>query len=91
MDETTAKRWSRLVASFRLRKTGAEPWDASTLDESFSGASHGEKCTIRFLLNLWNADCDWSCGPFDFFDAYATWDDESRDAFLAWAKDPWWP
>ena len=31
------------------------------------------------------------CGPFDVVDALSTWDAAHRAAFLAWAKDPWWP
>jgi hypothetical protein len=30
-------------------------------------------------------------GKFDVFDALGVWDDESRAAFLEWAKDPIWP
>jgi hypothetical protein len=33
----------------------------------------------------------WRCGPFDVVDASSTWDAEHRAAFVAWAKEPWWP
>jgi hypothetical protein len=29
--------------------------------------------------------------PFDVVDALAHWDAEHREAFLAWARAPWWP
>lgn len=33
----------------------------------------------------------WKVRPFDAVEALATWDDDHREAFLAWAQDPWWP
>lgn len=33
----------------------------------------------------------WKCGPFDVVDAMGTWDVPHRQAFLSWAKEPWWP
>ena len=63
MDDVTAARWRKLVESYGISKPGASPWDAALLDDNFSGASHGEKCTIKFLLNLWNADYDWHLEP----------------------------
>lgn len=84
-------RWQRLVDSFGLSKPGTNPWDAEELDRQFHGASHGEKCVIKFLLNLWNGSYDWDCGEFDFFDAAATWCESQLSAFRTWLDDPWWP
>ena len=84
-------RWQELVRNFGLDKPGVEPWDAELLDGSFAGASHGEKCVIRFLLNVWNPAESWSCGPFDVLGALSVWDAKQRLAFLEWAAEPWWP
>jgi len=62
-------RWQQFVESFGLQKPGISPWDASLLDYQYTGASHGEKCIIAFLLNVWNSDYEWSCGKFDAVDA----------------------
>ncbi len=91
MDDVTLARWQQIVDRFELTKDGAKPWDAKTLDANFSGASHGEKCTICFLLNVWAPGGTWQCGSFDFIDAFRVWHPNKRDAFLAWAKDPMWP
>lgn len=67
------------------------PWDAATLEKTFAGKSHGEKCVIQFLLNLWDRSEEWSCGRFDLFEAYGIWDEIRRKAFLSWANGPFWP
>ena len=69
--ETTAtqERFFALAESFALQKPGASPWDADLLDANFAGASHGEKVTISFLLNVWNPGEEWKCGEFDLIDA----------------------
>lgn len=89
--ESDRNRWQQLASSFALTKPGLDPWDAELLDAQCAGAGHGEQCVIRFLLNLWNAECEWTCGRFDLFDALATWDETGRRAFQAWVNDPWWP
>jgi hypothetical protein len=91
MDEITKTRWQTLVDLFGLAKQGTRPWDADTLAENFKGASHGEMCTIRFLLNVWDPGRNWSCGKFDVIEACRTWDHTQREAFLSWANDPWFP
>lgn len=90
VSEPTDK-WNQLVNSFGLTVPGLDPWDAIALAGNFHGASHGEKCTIQFLLNLWNGGHDWQCGAFDVFEALATWNGKQQQAFLVWAADPWWP
>ncbi len=91
MDDRFSEKWQRLVDSFGIKKPGTNPWDAELLDQQMQGASHGEKCTIQFLLNLWNAGHQWQCGQFDFFDAISTWGVKQRQAFIDWATDPWRP
>ena len=91
MDDATLSRWQELVDRFELAKTGANPWDAKKLEASVHGASHGEKCSIQFLLNVWSPRDEWECGEFDFIDAIGTWDQNRREAFLTWAREPWWP
>ena len=85
-------RWQTLVAAFEMDYLpGMVPWDAVGLEKSFPGATHDEQCTIRFLLNLWDHTSERSCGPFNLFAAYDTWDDIRRNAFLSWGNDPFWP
>lgn len=91
MDDAIATRWITLVRQFGLQKTGADPWDAPTLDVQSSGASHGEKFVIQFLLRVWDPGHEWSCGKFDVLEALSVWDEQTRAAFLNWAQDPWWP
>ena len=91
MDEIEKHRWQALVDAFAIHKSGTDPWDALIFAENFAGASHGERCVIQFLLNLWDAGGDWSCGKFDVIEAYSVWDDKRRTAFLTWANQPWWP
>lgn len=73
-------------------KAGIAPWDANCLDSwAASGhPSHGEKCTAKFILAVWNPDHDWCSGRFDLMESVRVWDEPSRKAFLAWANEPWW-
>lgn len=91
MDDDAAAKWQDPVNQFGIKKSGANPWDAKTLEVNFDGASHGEKCVISFLLNVWDPGGDWSCGKFDVIDAMGIWNEKERDAFLIWAIKPWWP
>ena len=90
-DNNVADDWQNLVDKFGLNKQGAKPWDALVLEKNYAGASHGEKCIIAFLLNVWDPGGNWSCGKFDAIDALAVWGEAERDAFLLWAIKPWWP
>ncbi len=38
-----------------------------------------------------SVDTQWRCGIFDIVDALGTWDHAHRSAFVAWAREPWWP
>jgi hypothetical protein len=71
---------------------GIEPWDANRLDDwaGSGGSSHGEKCSARFVLAVWNPDHDWQSGKFDLMEALRVWDIHSHTSFLVWAADPWW-
>lgn len=42
-------------------------------------------------IHRFPVDTFWRCGLFDVVSALTTWDEQHRTAFLAWAKDPWWP
>ncbi len=42
----------------------------------------------RFILSLIQPREPWKAGPFNVVEAYATWDEDHRRAFLAWANDP---
>ncbi len=91
IEDVALRRWQNLVCTFKLNKPGVHPWDAHLLAANFAGASHGEKCTLSFLLHVWNPDEQWACGPFDIIDALRVWNDRQREAFIIWATDPWWP
>lgn len=72
-----------------------------------SGApGHAGSCAARFVLSVWTGDTGaldihrkratdrvwpWKCRRFELHEALACWDDEHRAAFLAWARNPWWP
>ena len=87
----TQDRFQRLVDQFALDKAGAEPFDAELLDANYAGASHGEKVSIAFILNVWDPGREWKAGKFDLIDALRIWDDSKRAAFCDWAREPWWP
>jgi hypothetical protein len=85
---------------------GVDPWDAvELLRWACSGKSHGEVLAARFVLGVWNTGADWNeiaheegilsgearFARFDFFGAFGTWDQDHREAFLLWARDPFWP
>jgi hypothetical protein len=85
-------RWEGLVAAFDMDYLeGMNPWNADKLEKAFAAKSHGEKCVIQFLLNLWDYREEWDCGRFDLFEAYGIWDEIRRKAFLLWANVPFWP
>lgn len=52
-----------------------------------SGARHA----ARFVLAVWSNRSSWGLGRFDVMEALGCWDNAHRAAFMAWAKDPWWP
>ena len=70
MDEIEKHRWQALVDRFQLPKKGVAPWDAMELAQQFTGASHGERCVIQFLLNVWDPGGAWECGKCDVIEAF---------------------
>lgn len=72
-------------------------WAARFLLAVWSGRHSALKHTRKLkedgevVAHLFRAETPWGCGVFDVVSAMGTWDDEHRAAFLAWAKDPWWP
>lgn len=70
-----------------------------------TGMSHGEYLVASFLADVWNGnDCKKQNGTstrarerimgvakFDLHEALVTWDSGHRAAFVAWAKEPWFP
>lgn len=85
---------------------GAAPWDATAMLRYACGTiSHGEELAARFVLSVWNCNTDWNdeahkdgflgaddrLRRFDVFEALGVWDFAHRDAFLTWARDPFWP
>jgi len=91
LDDTDLARFQNLVDEFQLAKPGAKPFDADLLDDNYVGASHGEKVSIAFILNVWNPGHEWQAGRFNVMDALFSWDVDKRKAFVAWAAEPWWP
>lgn len=70
---------------------GVRPWDAATLERWAAGPapSSGALLAAQLLLMAWNRAIDWQCGRFDLGRAVATWDASHRQAFAAYAADPW--
>ena len=68
------------------------PFDPEVLDAWACGpepSSAGFHAAC-FVLNVWNMHAPWGCGRFDAVRAMAgVFDNEHREAFLAWAEDPW--
>jgi hypothetical protein len=73
-------------------------WDAEAFDlydwhEKGAAAQHA----ARFVLSVWSGKshdedaCPWDSGSFDVMEALKCWDVRHREAFLAWARNPWWP
>jgi len=88
-----AARLVALTASFPTLRGLLEVWDPERLDRWACGPEPGSGaiCACQFLLSVYNRNAEWECGKFDFQRAYAVWDKHHRQAFLAWAQDPWWP
>lgn len=58
----------------------------TTERESMYGAGKGH--AARFMLSLFRRS---AFAPFDVVAAFSAWDQPHREAFISWAKDPWWP
>lgn len=71
-------------------RTGA--LDIEELDAwacSFAGS--GGREAAAFLLNLWSSRHPWKSGRHELRQAWGAWDVNHRCAWLAWAREPWWP
>lgn len=71
---------------------GIEPWEPDVLDEWAAGpdGESGARHAAAFVLELWDSRARWRVGVFEFVVAMRQWDEQNRQAFLAWAKTPWW-
>jgi hypothetical protein len=47
--------------------------------------------TSPYFADYGEDSCPWETGAFDAMEALKCWDIRHRGAFLAWARDPWWP
>lgn len=91
MQSTDVDRFQDLVNLLGLKKPGTNPFNPDKLDASYHGASHGDKMTISFLLNLWDSCQHWKAGKFDVLEALRVWGATERTIFTEWAKKPFWP
>ncbi len=89
--EHRIRRLARSFPTLRDAYGGVKPWDAAQLDRfAFEPVADGARHAARFVLAVWNNDTQWQCGRFDVIEAMAVWDADHREAFLEWAKNPWW-
>jgi len=71
---------------------GVDPWRADLVEEWAKGPiSDGERMTARFLLSVWDPRLAWELDPFDVMEALKVWSLSHHEAFLRWARKPWWP
>jgi hypothetical protein len=92
--DSPERRISLLALSFPCLRDAPRilSWNARVVDTwAASGKlSHGDLSTARFVLAVWDHNCEWNSGRFDLMAALRAWDLEHRETFLAWARDPWW-
>lgn len=91
-EATRAERASALAESFPTLRDGAHgvrPWSPSRLSKwaASPDRSMGQAHAARFVLEVWDADIEWSCGPFRLGAALRSWDDGHREAFQRWARE----
>lgn len=91
---------SELCFSFHalrhLNPPGAHPWKPLALRAWLQGkgrvCSPSERRCAHFVLSVWNpSEATNILGPFDMFEALASWDDSHRAVLVEWARNPWWP
>lgn len=91
---STAERMTALASRFPSlqRAPGVRPFDPERLDAWAAGPapSSGAVHAARFVLSVFNARAEWSCGPFSCALAHGTWDREHREAFAAWVDEGGW-
>ena len=73
---------------------GVAPWNAVALDawatRSRPRPSPEQHYAVQFLLSIWDSQSEWRSGCFDVMSALRVWDHQHREAFLSWARNPWW-
>jgi hypothetical protein len=65
-------------------------FDPVQLDLQAGKLSSGGRAALQFVLRVWDAHQEWHCGEFNVVEALNIWDSRHRNAFVAWASDPWW-
>jgi len=70
---------------------GLRPWNPGVLDRwaSTSGREPAAVHAARFVLGCYDAGYAWTCGRFDFFEAFATWTHGDDLAFLDCIREYW--
>jgi DNA primase len=77
--------------ALRFLQLTPDTWDPNAVDARAGTLSSGERAVLQFVLAVWNPRTPWRCGVFNALDALTIWDDPHRQAFFAWANNPWWP
>lgn len=87
------ERMARLAETFpTLRgRAGVRPWDPSRFmrEEKAAWTSPASREALRFVLSVWNTQ-NPTGKRFNASSAMASWDEQHREAFRAWAARPWW-
>lgn len=69
-----------------------EDFNVDALAEQLGVLSTGERYAMLFLFNVWNPgyaeEKQWH---FDAIGALGMWDSRHREAFLTWARHPYFP
>jgi hypothetical protein len=101
IDERMYELASRFPTLQRTPRELFAPWQPERFAEFWVGGSGGEKDAALFVLSVWNPSTDWNewvgltrggerGGIFDMHRALGNWDEKHREAFVAWARRPWW-
>jgi hypothetical protein len=69
---------------------GIDPWDAEILSQWLieEVREPAPMYAAGFLLTVMNDSHEDDF--FNLHEALAAWDEEHREAFLVWCRDPWW-
>lgn len=78
--------WKKRVDTFEFDAVRLNKW-ARTDPAVTSGSLHA----ALFILQVWNPDTKWTAGRFNVARAFQVWDYHHHSAFMAWARDPWFP
>jgi hypothetical protein len=76
-------------------RPGTNPWEPEALIRSLrrDDWTPASADCATFVLSVWNAEIgrERPALRFNFAEAFGRWDQQNRDAFLAWAHAPFWP